>query len=261
MIQPSDMSKAMARPKKVRLDLLVVQRSLAPSRQRAQALIMAGKVMVAGRIIDKPGRLVPLDVQVEVGQDDNPFVGRGGLKLLHALERFSVDPKGRICMDVGASTGGFTHCLLQKGAERVYAIDVGYGQLAWELRNDPRVVVMERTNIRHLPKGAIADSPDLAVIDVSFISLRIVVPAVLNHLARPAEIVALVKPQFEVGKGEVGKGGIVRHPRLHARVIKELVQGFREMGLEITGVVPSPIRGAKGNREFLMHMRVGREVV
>ncbi len=261
MIQPSDMSKAMARPKKLRLDLLVVQRSLAPSRQRAQALIMAGKVMVAGRIIDKPGRLVPPDVQVEVGQDDNPFVGRGGLKLLHALERFSVDPKGRICMDVGASTGGFTHCLLQKGAERVYAIDVGYGQLAWELRNDPRVVVMERTNIRHLPQGAIADSPDLAVIDVSFISLRIVIPAVLIHLARPAEIVALVKPQFEVGKGEVGKGGIVRHPRLHARVIKELVQGFREMGLEISGVVPSPIRGAKGNREFLMHMRVGREMV
>lgn len=235
-----------------RLDLIVVERGLLASRQRARALIMAGSVRVDGRVVDKPGALVASASRVEVVAEDLPYVSRGGVKLEGALTAFALDVTGRVCMDVGASTGGFSDCLLQRGAAKVYAVDVGYGQIAWRLRQDPRVTVMERTNIRHLPAERIPEPMDLITVDVSFISLRIVVPAVLKFLKPRGRLLPLIKPQFEVGRGQVGKGGVVSDPGQHARVIAELDQFFRGLGLECTPAVPSPIDGPKGNKEFFM---------
>lgn len=236
---------------KTRLDVMLVNRGLAKSRQRAQALIMAGKVLVDRVPVDKPGTLINAGTPVALKGEDIPYVSRGGLKLAAAFSGFDIDATNRICMDVGASTGGFTDCLLQNGARRIYAVDVGYGQLAWRLRRDPRVVTLERTNIRHLEPDAIVDPIDLATIDVSFISLKIVVPAVLKFLQSQATIVALIKPHFEVGRGKVG---VVRDPAQHDQVLAELRAFFLDNGLSVRGLIPSPVLGPKGNREFITHL-------
>ena len=241
---------------KRRLDLAVLQKGLAGSRERARSLIMAGKVRVNDQPVDKAGAMVADDDAIRVKGGDIPYVSRGGLKLEAALAAFPVDVPGRVCLDVGASTGGFTDCLLQKDAARVYAVDVGYGQLAWTLRKDPRVTVIERTNIRHMAADAVPEPVDLAVIDVSFISLRIAVPAT-RAFARPgADMIALIKPQFEVGKGQVGKGGVVRDPDRRAAVIDDLKAFFMEAGIRPLDVIPSPVLGPKGNREFLIHLKI-----
>ena len=237
---------------KRRLDLLLVDKGLAPNRQRARALIMAGKVLVNSLPAAKAGALISANDRLELKGGDIPYVSRGGLKLEGALAELKLNVTDRICLDVGASTGGFTDCLLQKGAAHVYAVDVGYGQLAWKLRQDPRVSAIERTNIRHMPLEMIPETVDMATIDVSFISLKIVVPAVMAFLKPEGYILALIKPQFEVGKDQVGKGGVVRDPTLHNRVIKDLSSFFSESGLECQNVMPSPILGPKGNREFFI---------
>ena len=237
---------------KRRLDLLLVGKGLAPSRQRARALIMAGKILVNNLPAVKAGTLVSEDDSIELKGGDIPYVSRGGLKLEGALDEFSLNIADRTCLDVGASTGGFTDCLLQNGAARVYAVDVGYGQLAWKLRQDPRVVAIERTNIRHMPFDMVSEAVDIVTIDVSFISLKIVVPAVMAFLKEESFILALIKPQFEVGKDQVGKGGVVRDPKLHDRVIKDLSSFFTRTGLLCENVIPSPILGPKGNREFFI---------
>ena len=241
--------------KKIRLDLILVQKGLAPSRQRAQTLIMAGKVLVDSQPVDKPGARVAGDAQIELRGEDLPFVSRGGLKLEHAIRALGINVAGWVCLDVGASTGGFTDCLLQHGARRVYAVDVGYGQLAWKLRQDPRVVVIERTNIRYLPPGIIPRPVDLITIDVSFISLKIVTPAVFRLLKPGGSLLVLIKPQFEVGKGQVGKGGVVRDPALHTQVIRELSSFFEQNGLVGQATIPSPILGPKGNQEFFSYWK------
>jgi 23S rRNA (cytidine1920-2'-O)/16S rRNA (cytidine1409-2'-O)-methyltransferase len=228
---------------------------MVPSRQRAKAMIMAGKVLVNDRPVTKAGLLVGKDERIEIRGTDIPYVSRGGLKLEGALRQLNLDLQNRVCLDVGASTGGFTDCLLQNGAARVYAVDVGYGQLAWKLRQDPRVVVLERTNIRHLPKESIPDPIDLATIDVSFISLKIVIPVVASFLKGQAVVLALIKPQFEVGRDQVGKGGVVRDPALHQAVIHRLTTHFEASGLIREAVIPSPILGPKGNREFFLLLR------
>lgn len=238
-------------PAKLRLDQILLERGLAPSRQRARALIMAGKVLVADRVCDKPGTRLRPDAAVHLRGEDIPYVSRGGLKLAAVLDALALDVAGWRCLDVGASTGGFTDCLLQRGARRVYALDVGYGQLAWQLRQDPRVVVMERTNIRHLADDALPETVDLAAIDTSFISLRLVVPATRRFVRPGGWILALIKPQFEVGRGQVGKGGVVRDPEQHRRVIDDLCAFFAARRLKVHTVLPSPILGPKGNREFL----------
>jgi len=239
----------------LRLDLILLQKGLATSRNQAQALIGTGKVRVEGNIIDKAGHRFSADAQIELAANLNPYVSRGGLKLAHAIEYFSMDVHGLVCMDVGASTGGFTDCLLQKGAAKVYAVDVGYGQLDWRLRNDKRVVPIERTNIRYLPLDVLDSQIYLATIDTSFISLRLVIPSILPFMHRESHIIALVKPQFEVGKGKVGKGGIVKDPKLHRDVLDRLNIFFNKLKLTVIGVTPSPILGAKGNKEFLMLIR------
>jgi 23S rRNA (cytidine1920-2'-O)/16S rRNA (cytidine1409-2'-O)-methyltransferase len=241
--------------KKIRLDRLLVDRGLVPSRERARARIMAGEVLVNRFPVDKPGTQVESGACVEMRGQDLPYVSRGGLKLAAALKALDLDIRDFDCMDVGASTGGFTDCLLQHGARRVFAVDVGYGQLAWKLRQDARVVVIERTNIRHLPAARIDARMDLITIDVSFISLKIVVPAALKFLKTEGALLVLIKPQFEVGRVLLGKGGVVRDRRLHDRVIHELSTFFSERGLGVGPVIPSPIEGAKGNREFLMFLR------
>ena len=235
-----------------RLDQVLVERGLVSSRERAQAMVRAGLVRVAGTPTDRPDQLVAADQAIEVA-GATEYVSRGGEKLAAALDAFGIDPRGRHCLDVGASTGGFTDALLQRGAERVIAVDVGYGQLAWSLRQDPRVTVMERVNIRHLDQ--LPEPADLAVIDVSFISLRLVLPRVRDLLHPPGEVVALVKPQFEVGKGAVGKGGVVRDPAQHEQVLDELRRFAGEIGYEVAGQIPSPVLGAKGNREFLLYLK------
>ncbi len=248
--------------KKERLDRLLVRRGLAHSRERAQALIMAGEVMVAGRMIDKPGTLVSEDAPCEVrssSQGELRYASRGGLKLEHALDVFHLNPAGLICLDVGASTGGFTDVLLQRGARQVYAVDVGQGQLAWPLRHDPRVVVMERTNIRtleHLPEPA-----QCAVIDVSFISLRLVLPRVTALTTPDAWMVALVKPQFEAGKAEADRGaGVISDPEVRRRVLLELLAWMkvRQPALIPLGLTGSPIAGREGNREYLLWLEKQR---
>ena len=240
---------------KERLDKVLVEKGLVQSRERARALILAGAVLVDDVVVDKAGTKVPVTATLRLRGDDIPFVSRGGLKLQKALEVFPVNVKHRIAIDVGASTGGFTDCLLQNGAGKVYAVDVGYGQLAWSLRTDPRVVNLERTNIRTLSPDHLDVLPDLAVIDASFISLEKVLPSTLQLLCRPAEIIALIKPQFEVGKGDVGKGGVVRDQTLHDKV-KLRIQEFAEaIGCAVCGIEESPITGPKGNREFLIYLR------
>jgi 23S rRNA (cytidine1920-2'-O)/16S rRNA (cytidine1409-2'-O)-methyltransferase len=243
-------------PKKSRLDQLLVAKGLAASRQRAQAMIMAGIVLVNDQPVDKSGMLVALNDSIALRGNDIPYVSRGGLKLEAAIDAIELDVSGSICLDVGASTGGFTDCLLTRGAQKVYAVDVGYGQIAWKLRQDARVVVIERTNIRNMSADALPQPVDLTTIDVSFISLKIVVPAVLKFLKSDARILALIKPQFEVGKGQVGKGGVVRDKALHSRVIESLSDFFTNIGLVCESVIPSPLLGPKGNREFFISIKI-----
>ena len=240
--------------KKHRLDLTIVENGLVTSRQRARTMIMAGRVRVNDQPVDKPGFFVSSKDKIEVKGDDNPYVSRGGLKLEAALQNLPVDVSGAVCIDVGASTGGFTDCLLQHHAERVYAVDVGYGQLAWKIRRNQRVIVIERTNIRYMPDDAIPESVDLITIDVSFISLKIVVPAVIRFLKPEASILALIKPQFEAGKDQVGKGGVVKEPQIHQKVIDELSDFFRTIQLTPQAVYASPLLGPKGNREFFIFL-------
>jgi 23S rRNA (cytidine1920-2'-O)/16S rRNA (cytidine1409-2'-O)-methyltransferase len=241
--------------RKKRLDLILVKMGLAQSRERAQSMIMSGKVMVNSRIIDKAGALVLPEDDIVLRGKDHPYVSRGGLKLEKALQVLDVDIAGFVCLDVGASTGGFTDCLLQHGVGRVYAVDVGYGQLAWELRQDPRVVAIERKNIRHLAFETLSQLVDLVTIDVSFISLKKVVPEILKFMKKDARILALIKPQFEVGRRNIGKKGVVRDPALHAAVIEDLIDFFAKIQLIHEFVVASPILGPKGNREFFISLK------
>jgi len=234
---------------KIRLDMLLAERGLAPSREAARRMIMAGEVRVEGEIRDKPGMRVAADVEVQVKQAPR-FVSRGGEKLDAALNAFPLTAEGRICADVGASTGGFTDCLLQHGAAKVYAIDVGYGQLDYRLRSDPRVVVLERTNARYVET---LDEPvSLIVVDASFISLRLLLPVLRGWLVEKAVgVIALIKPQFEAGKGQVGKGGVVRDPAVHRRVLQDVLDAAQEAGYHVWGLIPSPLKGPAGNIEFL----------
>lgn len=242
---------------KERLDKLLVARGLVSSRERARALILAGKVLVDDQRVDKAGALVRKDAALHLKGEAVPYVSRGGLKLEKGLAVFALEVRGRVAIDVGASTGGFTDCLLQRGAAKVYAVDVGYGQLDWKLRRDPRVINLERTNIRYLEPDRLTERPDLAVIDASFISLEKVLPNTLRLLADEADIIALIKPQFEVGKGEVGKGGVVRETAQHDRVVKKIRQAALELGCRVLGVTESPILGPKGNKEFLIYLKKG----
>ncbi|MDF1577660.1 MAG: TlyA family RNA methyltransferase [Desulfobulbales bacterium] len=237
---------------KVRLDNLLIARNLVESRQKGQAMIVAGQVFVEGHRADKAGSRFPDDCRIEIKGGDCPYVSRGGYKIAAGLDHFRIDPAAMVCADFGASTGGFTDCLLQRGAARVYAVDVGYGQLAWKLRRDERVVVMERTNARHLAPGAIPEPLDLVVIDASFISLELLLVPARLFLKPGGDILALIKPQFEVGRGQVGKGGVVREPELHAAAIKKIEDFGIGLGLRSRGFTPSPIQGPKGNREFLI---------
>ena len=233
----------------------MTERGLASSRARAQALILAGKVRLRGDVETKAGTQVEPDAAIEIIEPDHPWVSRGALKLVAALDEFRISPDGVDCLDIGASTGGFTEVLLERGARRVIALDVGRGQLDWRLRNDPRVVVMEGVNARHLDTLDLPFTAALATVDVSFISLRLVVPALLPHLATKAWLVCLVKPQFEAGRHQVGKGGIVRDEAVRRQVIDDTVAALIELGLELVGTIPSPIRGQKGNLEELAVFR------
>jgi 23S rRNA (cytidine1920-2'-O)/16S rRNA (cytidine1409-2'-O)-methyltransferase len=241
---------------KKRLDIALCEQELAQSRERARSLIMAGKVLVNDRVQDKPGYLVANKDSLALKETDIPFVSRGGIKLEAALTAFGINVNECTCLDVGASTGGFTDCLLKRGAIKVFAVDVGYGQLAWTLRQDPRVVPVERTNIRYMSSEVITSPVDFITVDVSFISLKIVVPAILKFMKNNAGIIALIKPQFEVGKGRVGKGGVVKDTLLHNEVIKNLSDFFSKTGLNIGGVSDSPILGPKGNKEFFIYMKL-----
>jgi 23S rRNA (cytidine1920-2'-O)/16S rRNA (cytidine1409-2'-O)-methyltransferase len=240
---------------KERLDINLVSRGMTDSRERARALIMAGDVLVDGTPVTKAGALVEKEARVELRGGDMPYVSRGGLKLEAALEHFCIDVRGVIAMDVGSSTGGFTDCLLKRGAAKVYCIDVGYGQLSWSLRSDPRVVLLERTNIRHLERERIQDPIGFVCIDVSFISLRKVLPRVMEFIPDGAEVLALVKPQFEVGKGEVGKGGIVRDDEKRKAAVKAIETFATDEGFRSIGSFLSPVAGQKGNREYFLYLR------
>jgi 23S rRNA (cytidine1920-2'-O)/16S rRNA (cytidine1409-2'-O)-methyltransferase len=240
---------------RVRLDTRLVELGLAPSRERARALILAGQVQVGDRPAGKAGESVPADAKIALLRPDHPYVGRGGVKLAHALDVFGVSVDGRQVLDIGASTGGFTDVLLRRGAARVTALDVGRGQIDWTLRNDPRVLVLEGVNARTLTRDRIPFPADLVTIDVSFISLRHILPAVPSLLNAGATVIALVKPQFEAGRREVGKGGIVTDPAVHARVVDEVVAAASAVGLDHVASVESPITGTEGNREFFVHLR------
>jgi 23S rRNA (cytidine1920-2'-O)/16S rRNA (cytidine1409-2'-O)-methyltransferase len=242
--------------KRVRIDSLLVDRGLVASRERARRLVMAGDVWVADQRVDKPGALVSVDAPVEVRGADIPFVSRGGLKLDGALTHWQIDVSGVFAIDIGASTGGFTDCLLQRGAHHVVAIDVGYGQFAWKLRQDARVTLFERANIRSFDASRLPQQADVAVIDVSFISLRLVLGTVIRLVRPGGVILAMVKPQFEVGKGEVGKGGVVRDPTQQQAAVEAIRELGSTLGLVCRGDYPSPILGPKGNREFFLHFTV-----
>jgi len=254
---------------KERLDKILVDRKLAPSRQRARALIMAGKVVVDENRVEKPGTQVWPDADIRLKGEDIPFVSRGGVKLDRALEVFGIDPQGKRAIDVGASTGGFTDCLIQRGVAEVFAVDVGYGQLAWKLRQDARVVNLERRNIRYLDLQEIGEPVELIVVDTSFISIQKFLLRLRHMVREDGDIVILIKPQFEVGKGKVEKGGIIRDHEAHKRVVERVRHEAREIGLETRGVIESPLKGAKGNKEFFIHLvrregegeREGRESV
>ena len=241
--------------KKQRLDILLAERGLAPSRERARALIIAGQVTVDGVVVSKAGAPIAADARVELAAPDHPYVGRGGVKLAHALDAFGVDPRGRHALDVGASTGGFTDVLLQRGAASVVALDVGHGQLDWRLRNDPRVLVREGVNARALTRADVPHQVTLATIDVSFISLRLILPALKPFLDPPGDIVALVKPQFEAGRDEVGRRGLVTDPAVHDAVLARVTDAAAAIGLRRIAMTPSPITGATGNQEFFLHLR------
>ena len=243
--------------KKVRLDQLVFDLGLTESRERAKTTVMSGLVFVDGKRIDKPGTQVSPDSKIEVKGSAIPYVSRGGLKLEKALKVFHIDPTGMHCIDCGASTGGFTDVLLKNGAEKVFAVDVGYGQLAWSLRQDERVVNMERTNIRHISPEQIPEALDLAVADLSFISLKLVLPAISSVLKDKAELVCLIKPQFEAGKDEVGKKGVVRDESVHLAVIESILEFVPTIGLTVLGLDYSPIKGPEGNIEYLCYMKKG----
>lgn len=245
----------MALKDKNRLDLVLVDQGLIASRHRAKAMIMAGKVLVNGMVVDKPGSLVDIQAPILVKEDDNPYVSRGGLKLEKALKTFPICVKDLICLDIGASTGGFTDCLLQFGAKKVYAVDVGYGQLDWSLRQDDRVVVIERTNIRNLEYEIINEQVDMVVADTSFISLKLVIPAAEKFMRKETQVLALIKPQFEAGKENIGKGGVVRDPKIREQVVQEIQSFFRARGYTVKGVVPSPILGPKGNEEYILSLQ------
>ncbi len=238
---------------KRRLDALLVERGLAESRARAQALVLAGLVWSDGKRLDKPGTSLAADRPLELRGREHPWVSRGGVKLAHALDHFAIEPTGRVALDIGASTGGFTDVLLARGAQRVYAVDVGHGQLAWKLRQDPRVIVLERRNARHLTRADIPEPVDLVTCDASFISLATVLPAALALAAPAARLVALIKPQFEVGKSRVGKGGVVRDAALHREVCASVTAWLdAQPGWHVVGLTESPIRGPDGNVEFLI---------
>ena len=240
---------------KKRLDVLLVERGHADSRTKAQAIIMSGLVYVAGQKADKPGISYEETVEIEVRSGGCPYVSRGGLKLEKALRDFGVDPTGYVCSDSGASTGGFTDCLLQQGASKVFAIDVGYGQLDWKIRSDPRVVVMERTNVRYVTPEQLGEPLDLSVVDVSFISLKIVLPVIKTFLKENVgQVLCLIKPQFEAGKEKVGKKGVVRDPDVHKEVLDDFVALTKEIGFRILGLTFSPVKGPEGNIEFLAHL-------
>ena len=241
----------MSGSRKERADQLLVVRGLAESRSKAQALILAGQVYSRTRRIDKAGQQLPADAPLELKGQDHPWVSRGGLKLAHALDHFAIDPGGQVCLDIGASTGGFTDVLLARGAARVYAVDVGHGQLAWKLRQDERVVVLEKTNARYLGRDDVPEPVSLIVCDTSFIGLATVLPAPLALAAPGARLVALIKPQFEVGKARVEKGGVVRDPGLHREVCDQIAAWLDEQaGWRVRGLTESPIQGPEGNREF-----------
>lgn len=245
---------------KKRLDVLLIEKGLESSRERAKAIIMSGIVYVNNQKADKVGQMCDETDNIEVRGSTLQYVSRGGLKIEKALNFFEIDPKDMVAMDVGASTGGFTHCMLLRGAKKVYSVDVGYGQLAWELRNDERVVCMERTNIRHVKPEDIADQLDLAVIDVSFISLKLVLPAVKNLLKENGQIATLIKPQFEAGREKVGKKGVVREKSTHIEVIENVLKIAEELGFKVLNVTFSPIRGPEGNIEFLAHLTLDHSI-
>ena len=244
---------------KIRLDLLLVARGLAPTREKAQAMILAGLVSVSGRRVEKAGTAVEHDAELAVAGPAHPYVSRGGVKLAAALTAFSLDPEGHVCLDVGASTGGFTDCLLQRGARRVYAVDVGYGQLDSRLRTDARVVLLERVNARFLSRAQVPEPIALAALDLSFISVRLVLPAVVPLVQAGGSVVVLVKPQFEAGREEVPRGGVVRSEITRHRVLSEIEEFGSGLGLGRLGTISSPIRGARGNEEFLAGFRVGHD--
>lgn len=241
---------------KVRLDTLIVEKGMVESREKAKALIMAGQIYIDNQKCDKAGMMVnPEKVQVELRGETLKYVSRGGLKLEKAMQSFPIVLSGKICMDIGASTGGFTDCMLQNGAKKVFAVDVGYGQFAWKLRNDPRVVNMERTNIRYVTRDQIGEEIDFASIDVSFISLKLVLPVAKSLLKEGGEIAALIKPQFEAGRGQVGKKGVVKDAKVHFEVVKTIVNFAKEIGFSPEGITFSPIKGPEGNIEYLIYLR------
>jgi 23S rRNA (cytidine1920-2'-O)/16S rRNA (cytidine1409-2'-O)-methyltransferase len=246
--------------RKERIDVLLVRKGLASSREKAKRLVMAGLVFAGEKRVEKPGAMIECCEIIQVKGEENPYVSRGGLKLEKALKKFSVPVRDRIWLDIGASTGGFTHCLLMHGAKKVYSLDVGYGQLAWELRQDPRVVVMERTNIRNVRLEDLPAPPQGAVIDVSFISLKLVIPAAIRLLENNSPIVSLIKPQFEVGKGKVGKKGVVRNAALHLEVLDNLLQFADSLNLRVQNLDFSPITGPEGNIEFLAYFYKGEKM-
>jgi len=236
-----------------RLDVLLVERGLAESREKARALILAGQVLVDGQKVDKAGASFPAESKIEVLEQPR-YVGRGGLKLEAALDHFGISPAGKVCLDIGSSTGGFTDCLLQRGATRVYAVDVGTGQLDWKLRNDPRGVVREQVNARYLSRAEVPEPIDLAVCDVSFISVTMILPVVPDLLAENGEMVILVKPQFELERHQVGKGGIIRDPALHRQACRSVENAVHGLGFQ-SEIIPCPVLGAEGNQEFLLHAK------
>lgn len=240
---------------KERLDKVIVDRGIVKSRERAKALVMAGKVIVDGKPVSKSGLLIPADSDIILKQNDIPYVSRGGMKLEAALDFFQVDPHGKTVMDIGCSTGGFTDCALKRGALKVYAVDVGYGQIDWSLRQNPRVVLFEKTNIRYLDKEALPDIMDIILIDVSFISLLKVLPKALDFLSAKGDVLALVKPQFEVGKGMVEKGGVIKDDSRRMSAVENVRSGAEQIGFTCTGIFESPVRGQRGNREYFMHLR------
>ena len=244
------------KPPKNRLDNFLVSQGLANSRAQAQALILAGRVRVDGRPVTKAGTLVPAAADLQVLAPASPYVSRGGEKLVAALDHFEVDPQCLVCLDAGASTGGFCHVLLLKGAAKVYAVDVGYGQLHPVIRRDPKVVVLERVNIRLLPRSAIPEPVDLATLDLSFISLTLVLPKILEFIKPGGAILALVKPQFEVGRGRVGKGGVVRDPALQQEAVDSVARAARGLGLQPSAGFASPLKGPKGNQEYFLYVKV-----